>query len=240
MVLTSFKPSHLDPKIWFEPTIQGNIVNSLPNLGDESSVSLRVSAASQTNETDNYRRNWDFINDSTNNLDLNGGTVQRALLINDFSVFMRFKLDSLGVFQALTGNIDTNANRGVWRIRIETSNQISFANLPTGGTAATADSTDASLSTGTWYNMLLTKSGNNINTYIDNTALTIAYTNQSLINSNFASMYTDTNQMMNGVMSVPANVGSNFNVAGNLESYIWFDKVLTTNERDILHNYYTF
>ena len=233
-------PLNIGAVVMFDPTIQGNIINNLPNYGSESSISLNVLNSSQTNETDNYRRNWDFINDGVNNLKLNGASYQRSFLTNDFSMFFRVKFDNLGVFQCLTGNINTTANRGVWRIRIENTNQISFANLPTGGTVAIADSTNASLSTGVWYNILVTKQGNTIKTYQDNVSLIISYTNQSLIDSNFSNMYTDTNQVENGVMSVQANVGSNFNTSGNLESLVWFDKVLSDNERDLLHNYYTF
>ena len=107
----------------------------------------------------------------------------------------------------------------------------------TGANTFLADTNTGILSSGTWYNILLTRTGDNIDIYLDNVSQTISYSNQSYISTYLSTLGTGVLNM--GVMN------SNFaatptRLDGSLQTFAWFERVLDQNERDLLHNYYSY
>ena len=226
-------PLNLDAKIGFDPTIQGNIVNGLDSLA-KNGVMLNINTANQTNETDNYRRNWNFVA-VNNNLTLSGVATQQSIISGDWSIFFRTKFDSVSVNQMLSGQqISLNAIF----LQFLSTGEIRFRCRSTSFPRSTMDTTSNSMSINTWYNILFTRTGNDVKVYVDNVELTTTWVeSQSSVTDNLTNAFSGGYSA--GLMSLN-DPATPVPTAGNLEAHWWFDKVLSDNERDLLHNYYTY
>lgn len=234
MILTQFNPSHLNPSGWWDCTIQNdNSAMIVPHKG--TGLTDIANSFSAPIGTDNYRREWQFDGTQAIGSAFLAGTSGQVqnIVTGDTTVFIRFKFNSIASANQLCAYTSGTSTWGI--LYNNGTGNLSFrANF--GGTSAGGDVT-WSPSTGVWYNMTVTRTGNNLQIFIDGVSQSITYLNQTSIGTNCSSQPVSSLGILHRQTTTPSQVQP---TDGDLDSFFIKNAVLSQNEIDLLNNYYGF
>lgn len=229
-------PLVLAPKFMYEANYQGSFSNGMANYSGYGSTANTLNVSNWTNTTDSYIRTAQ-VNGTTNLATIQSVSEQQSLISGDFSIFFRVKFTdpNSGSRETLFGSTVTG-NSNIQFVT-EGAGELRFLGSDITTNTFLASTNTSILSSGTWYNITLTRTSDTISIYLDSVSQSITYSNQSYISTYLSTL--GFNSKPSGLMN--CNFGAiPTRTAGEIESTIWFDYLLNQHEINLLQNHYSY